>query len=538
MVGVGADWEEGLQAITAFNLGSPKAETGLFKNDVCIVLAAILCSGATYWSLMVVDYPWTWIKILAIPLLHFCLFVMLAIPLWNERQIGRPYHYCKFRAVEFLMGTEPGYEYSKREIGRTHRLVRLLISLIYVDARSSRFLQVISNGGDVLHFQSAHSFMGTLPMKIVALIISGLSAVAYLCQYVILKSASTERSAIWVGIQGLMALIRILYWMSDPKFDDPATELAEYALINNTSFKSITNFELVCAVLPNKMTPVRVPGWALKYVLETPLRDILTAVTSEGHPHVPTNAQTYIFENVCFERILRNRLGNVEPAGQTGWKFGVWREPSKKGITPFLLVNVLYDEIVHNDRLSHWGWMQTAGADGFMNNADSPETCSIVRPETIFLLHKGRRATLTGYSDSWALKSLGTFQEHPHSWGYLRERSQRLHDRLKDLLNRKEVDPNQKNARTEPQALHHRAVNTFAHRLWISATNGTVDRMYGRARAAGQFLMPREPGQMSLKQSLDMLRDYIEEPSNGHVVGDRPSKSATEKRPAHTISSV
>lgn len=196
MVGVGADWEEGLRAITAFNLGSPIAEKGPFKSDFAVVLAALLCSGATSWSLMVVNYPRIWIKILAIPVLHVCLLVMLAIPLWNERQVGRPYYYCTFDAIDSFIST---LKVAKR-----------------TSAHSSRFLQVKARNGDVIHFQRTQSFMESHTMKITAFVVSALSAVAYLCQYVILKSASSTRSAIWVGVQGLLALIRISYWMRIP----------------------------------------------------------------------------------------------------------------------------------------------------------------------------------------------------------------------------------------------------------------------------------------------------------------------------------
>jgi len=231
-------------------------------------------------------------------------------------------------------------------------------------------------------------------------------------------------------------------------------------------------------------------------------------------------------------------LGIVEPTGVSGWKFGVWRLPSQPEVTPFLLVNVLYDEMIHTDRVSHWGWMQTIGDDGLVRNDASPEKWSIVNPETIFLLHAGRRVTITSYSSIRARKRHGTFQEHPHSWGYLIDRSRLLHDWLKDLLARSEVDPNKKNARSEPQALLPRAVNTYAHPLWISATKGTVDRRYGITRAAGQFLMPRQSVQLEADQYLNMLQDFIERPASMIGVKDRQRDISAEKRPSHTLSSV
>jgi len=514
MVGV-ADRGEGLHATTAFNLGSPRAEKGPFKNDTCVMLVALLCSGATSWSLMVVDYPWTWIKILAIPVLHVCLLIMLAVPLCNERQVGRPYHYCKFNAIEALIRT-------RGITGRTSNT-------------TCRFLQVTTKSGDVIHFQSTQTFMGTLLLKVAAYAVSGLSVVAYLCQYVVLKSASNERSAIWIGMQGLMALIRISYWMYDPKFDDPKTEFAEYALINNTSFDSITSFELVCAVLPIGTTPIQVPGWALRYVLETPFRQILAQATGDERTRVPTGAETetYVFEHVEFERILRNRLGINEPPTGTDWMLGVWQHPSKPGITPFLLVRMLYDEIIDNGRLTHWGWMQISNEhDGRKSNDTAPEGWSIVEPETIFLMRAGRRVTITGYSDSSVVNADGTFQEHSTSHRFLVGLSRDVSDRLRTILDRP-----QGNAVSEPQALLPRGVAAYSHRLWIVATNGTIDRKYGRVRNGGQFLKPSQSGQLwDLEECLEVLRDYIEEPSSVHIVGGSRRKSAAEKRPAHTVS--
>jgi len=177
--------------------------------------------------------------------------------------------------------------------------------------------------------------------------------------------------------------------------------------------------------------------------------------------------------------------------------------------------------------------MQTVGEDGVMNNDATPERVSIVDPESIFLLRAGKIVTLNSYSVSSERQY--SCQEHPHSWGYLIDRSRLLHNWLKTLLGRREVDSNHENARNEPQALYHRAVNTYAHRLWISATNGTVDRIYGGSRTAGQCLMPREARQLDLKQSLKMLFQYIHTPLGLiHVVEDQRNISA-EKRPVSSV---
>jgi len=91
----------------------------------------------------------------------------------------------------------------------------------------------------------------------------------------------------------------------------------------------------------------------LKYLFETPLRSILVQVTDKEHPRIPTDANVYVFDKVQFERIVRRRLGIVEPPSGIEWQFGVWRQRSNPGVTPFPLVNVLYDQIVGRDRLGH-----------------------------------------------------------------------------------------------------------------------------------------------------------------------------------------
>ena len=43
---------------------------------------------------------------------------------------------------------------------------------------------------------------------------------SYICQYIELRAMSSQRSAIWLGVQGLLALVRVLIWVIDPAFDD------------------------------------------------------------------------------------------------------------------------------------------------------------------------------------------------------------------------------------------------------------------------------------------------------------------------------
>lgn len=43
---------------------------------------------------------------------------------------------------------------------------------------------------------------------------------SYVCQYIELRAMSSHRSAIWLGVQGILALIRVSIWVIDPAFDD------------------------------------------------------------------------------------------------------------------------------------------------------------------------------------------------------------------------------------------------------------------------------------------------------------------------------
>ena len=75
---------------TVINLGNLHAESALAQNPVLVAIGVVVCSGTTTWLLELISAKWTWNKVVAIPILHFCLVVMLTLPLWYGRQINHP----------------------------------------------------------------------------------------------------------------------------------------------------------------------------------------------------------------------------------------------------------------------------------------------------------------------------------------------------------------------------------------------------------------------------------------------------------------
>jgi len=85
------------------------------------------------------------VKILAVPVLHFCLMSFLALPLFHERQTARPYQW---------------FSEKKRDV-----LTRGILK-IKKDMHELRFLQVRVRGGDVLHFRGDTSFLSWYSLKV------------------------------------------------------------------------------------------------------------------------------------------------------------------------------------------------------------------------------------------------------------------------------------------------------------------------------------------------------------------------------------
>lgn len=82
--------------------------------------------------------------------------------------------------------------------------------------------------------------------------------VAYLCQYIELHSASARASEIWLGVQGLLAILRIFAWNWSPSILGFAGDMAiRWTDQRNSCFRdSLTELELVLcwASIENKQT--------------------------------------------------------------------------------------------------------------------------------------------------------------------------------------------------------------------------------------------------------------------------------------------
>ena len=63
----------------------------------------------------------------------------------------------------------------------------------------------------------AASVLGLRIIRVTSLCAAVCITVAYICQYIELRSASAKQSGIWLGTQGLLAIIRVLAWHWAPK---------------------------------------------------------------------------------------------------------------------------------------------------------------------------------------------------------------------------------------------------------------------------------------------------------------------------------
>ena len=111
---------------------------------------------------------------------------------------------------------------------------------------------------DILHFRGNIAPADSLVLKSGTLFISALAAAAYICQYAILKNASSHQALIWLGCQGVLAGARVAYWIYDPSFDNSVEDHGEYLLLNNIGTEHVTLPELICATIGDK--PVTIPG--------------------------------------------------------------------------------------------------------------------------------------------------------------------------------------------------------------------------------------------------------------------------------------
>ncbi|KAJ9667282.1 hypothetical protein H2201_002483 [Coniosporium apollinis] len=349
IVSVGKDWPGGLAGVTAVNLGNTKHEKSFAQSPFVVALVALLCSGATSWLLLCVTTEWNWLLIIAVPGLHASLLFMLALPLAYERQTGRPGSNISTEKYQALF-TGPQGAYS-----RLH------------------FLQARVNGGDVIHFRGQTHLYDPSFMWLPALPVSAFCATAYVCQYAVLKSASSQRALIWIGCQAALAVLRLGFWTINPRFDDPKTEETEYSLMRNDASRRLTFAEFVCASSSEHNV---VPRWVWDYLSTRRLSTILTDALSREWESSTTSSKTKLeyfpLLSLDLSRILKNRFAIQEDEtlrlilNGLPLRLGLCRDKARH-VKPFLLVEARYKLVpseYSNALTTRWGWLAvTADSD-------------------------------------------------------------------------------------------------------------------------------------------------------------------------------
>ncbi len=93
----------------------------------------------------------------------------------------------------------------------------------------------------------AVSVLGLRATKVTSACAAVCITVAYACQYIELRSASAKQSGLWLGIQGILALVRILAWDWAPKVLGFSTEVdVRWTDQRDKIFKdSLTELEMI-----------------------------------------------------------------------------------------------------------------------------------------------------------------------------------------------------------------------------------------------------------------------------------------------------
>lgn len=89
MLTIRSDWSR-TGFPTLVNLGNVRHEAAFNQHPLAPLTLALIFSGFTAWTLLVIDAPWDWVRLFATAGLHTCLMLMLALPLWYEHQTGWP----------------------------------------------------------------------------------------------------------------------------------------------------------------------------------------------------------------------------------------------------------------------------------------------------------------------------------------------------------------------------------------------------------------------------------------------------------------
>ncbi|KAL9088256.1 MAG: hypothetical protein Q9159_003168 [Coniocarpon cinnabarinum] len=261
--------------LTVVNLGNMIREREFAQSPIIMGTITFLCAGVTSWVLILVsldeEQRWHWTVYVATIGLHMSLIIMLVPALWHAYRTARPSLYLNGEIWNFLTRSQP----DAKHIPRKFTFMRTCKK---------------AKGGyhQVLHFRGDVSYLQELWFKALLLSASALCTVSYICQYTVLKSASSTRSAVWIGVQAGLALLRLLIWLLDPPFDDPRTRHAEYITLDNLEFPDLSLIRILTDFmgdgrqdfvdnprLTDTKRRLKIPVWAWEYLQSTSLGQIL-----------------------------------------------------------------------------------------------------------------------------------------------------------------------------------------------------------------------------------------------------------------------
>ncbi|RMZ74516.1 hypothetical protein GMOD_00003565 [Pyrenophora seminiperda CCB06] len=326
IVNVGSDWPEKLYSKTVVNLGNLRREESLYQSPILIGFLLFFCPGVTAWLLLVVHTSWNEVILIATAGLHISLTSLLAVPIWHGRNMSKPGAYLNVATWNLLTrGIPDPRQEAKKKLNK----------LSFLHARVA--------DGDVLHMSGDRVLLDSEIVQVFVLVPALTCAVSYVCQYAVLTKASNRQALIWVGLQAFLALVRVLFWIIDPQFDNPEGMQTEYAVFNNTHFEPATLMEMTCAC-SSSLERIIVPRWAWEYLLTTDLDTLLREATPGTAPPMPiTDPKFCVLLDIDFERIVRRRRGQfTADHGETDlWRLGL-EMLEDNTIRPFVMIEMPY----------------------------------------------------------------------------------------------------------------------------------------------------------------------------------------------------
>ncbi|KAA8626288.1 hypothetical protein A1F94_001347 [Pyrenophora tritici-repentis] len=433
IVNVGSDWPEKLYSKTVVNLGNLQREKSVSQSPILIGLLLFLCPGMTAWLLLVVSTTWNGVLLFATLGLHISLPLLISVPIWHGRNMSQPGAHMSVNAWNILTGGK--YESQPEEKKRLNKL---------------SFLHARVADGDVLHISGDRKLLDSERMQGLVLLPAIVCAIAYVCQYAVLTKASNRQSLIWVGCQAVLALVRLLFWILDPQFDNPEGMQTEYAIFNNTQFQQFTLMEMACACSESPSGTI-IPRWAWEYLLETDITRLLEAAIPDDPPLSPEKGLKFlILLDIDFDRIVRRRRGRLEPENIYGnfWRLGL-EMLEDQTIQPFILIEP--ELLLKASTQNGPSILNPCNLHVFNQQGDRihlqpiggkcPDNCS-------FLIGPNAENKSSALEDK-------------DSWRYLLDRSRKVRNLFKDHFFDK---------------IPWQSVNTWGDALWTVATPGITDR--------------------------------------------------------------